>query len=164
MDILVNLHLAMEIIQWNWVFYAVIWGSIAATSICVMILNAIPMFVGYCKNQPLKTNSSKKFSKAELSSVDKQPITRSKIAECASVDGDDCIKELFERIDPGKGLGVEIREFDVKIAVEQARIESQALSIDVISLDVAVQYPGRVAVHLSCRETNVLNMSGKGNR
>ncbi|KAJ6989116.1 phospholipid-transporting ATPase 1-like [Populus alba x Populus x berolinensis] len=47
MDILVNLHLAMEIIQWNWVFYAVIWGSIAATSICVMILNAIPMFVGY---------------------------------------------------------------------------------------------------------------------
>ena len=59
---------------------------------------------------------------------------------------------------------MKIREFDVKIAVEQARIESQALSIDVISLDVAVQYPGRVAVHLSCRETNVLNMSGKGNR
>ncbi|XP_011032977.1 PREDICTED: phospholipid-transporting ATPase 1-like [Populus euphratica] len=36
----------MDIIQWNWVFYAVIWGSIGATSICVMILNAIPMFVG----------------------------------------------------------------------------------------------------------------------
>lgn len=44
---------------------------------------------------------------------------------------------------------MEIREFDVKIAVEKARIESQALSIDVISLDVAVQYLGRVAVHLS---------------
>eukprot|EP00258_Populus_trichocarpa_P046656 XP_024462675.1 phospholipid-transporting ATPase 1-like [Populus trichocarpa] len=38
----------MDIIQWNWVFYGVIWGSIAAAiSICVMILNVIPMFVGY---------------------------------------------------------------------------------------------------------------------
>ncbi|KAG6760547.1 hypothetical protein POTOM_037070 [Populus tomentosa] len=45
--ILVNLHLAMDIIRWNWIFHAVIWGSIVATFICVMILDAFPMFVGY---------------------------------------------------------------------------------------------------------------------
>jgi len=45
--ILVNLHLAMDIIRWNWIFHAVIWGSIVATFICVMILDAFPMFAGY---------------------------------------------------------------------------------------------------------------------
>ncbi|QHO31957.1 hypothetical protein HN51_020077 [Arachis hypogaea] len=45
--ILVNLHLAMDIIRWNWVIHAVIWGSIVATVICVMIIDAIPTFSGY---------------------------------------------------------------------------------------------------------------------
>ncbi|CAK7325137.1 unnamed protein product [Dovyalis caffra] len=45
--ILVNLHLAMDIIRWNWIFHAVIWGSIVATFICVVILDAMPMFAGY---------------------------------------------------------------------------------------------------------------------
>ncbi|KAJ6317271.1 hypothetical protein OIU76_012919 [Salix suchowensis] len=45
--ILVNLHLAMDIIRWNWIFHAVIWGSIVATFICVMILDSFPMFPGY---------------------------------------------------------------------------------------------------------------------
>ncbi|KAJ6727492.1 putative PHOSPHOLIPID-TRANSPORTING ATPASE [Salix purpurea] len=45
--ILVNLHLAMDIIRWNWIFHAVIWGSIVATFICVMILDSFPMLAGY---------------------------------------------------------------------------------------------------------------------
>ncbi|KAJ6720056.1 putative PHOSPHOLIPID-TRANSPORTING ATPASE [Salix viminalis] len=45
--ILVNFHLAMDIIRWNWIFHVAIWGSIVATFICVMILDAFPMFVGY---------------------------------------------------------------------------------------------------------------------
>ncbi|XP_020231137.1 phospholipid-transporting ATPase 1 [Cajanus cajan] len=45
--ILVNLHLAMDVIRWSWIIHAVIWGSIVATLICVMIIDAIPAFPGY---------------------------------------------------------------------------------------------------------------------
>ncbi|MBA0600807.1 hypothetical protein Gorai_004006 [Gossypium raimondii] len=45
--ILVNLHLAMDVIQWNWITHAAIWGSIIATFICVIIIDAIPSLVGY---------------------------------------------------------------------------------------------------------------------
>ncbi|TKY68489.1 Phospholipid-transporting ATPase 1 [Spatholobus suberectus] len=45
--ILVNLHLAMDVIRWNWITHAAIWGSIVATFICVMIIDAIPAFPGY---------------------------------------------------------------------------------------------------------------------
>ncbi|KAJ6989136.1 hypothetical protein NC653_022192 [Populus alba x Populus x berolinensis] len=137
---------------------------------------AIILYPATCSSSPpVDCSTSNAGSGSSLMNIEPPEMWTTKKEEHAvrvngaSVDGDDCIKELVERIDPGVvlaavGLGVEIREFDVKIAVEQARIESQALSIDVISLDVAVQCPGRVAVHLSCRETNVLNMSGKGSR
>ncbi|KAK2634484.1 hypothetical protein Ddye_029276 [Dipteronia dyeriana] len=45
--ILVNIHLAMDIIRWNWVTHASIWGSIIATIICVVVVDAIPVFPGY---------------------------------------------------------------------------------------------------------------------
>ncbi|KAL5568715.1 hypothetical protein UlMin_025290 [Ulmus minor] len=45
--ILVNLHLAMDVIRWNWITHAAVWGSIVATWICVMIIDAIPTLVGY---------------------------------------------------------------------------------------------------------------------
>ena len=45
--ILVNLHLAMDVVRWYWVTHAVIWGSIAATFISVMIIDAIPQLPGY---------------------------------------------------------------------------------------------------------------------
>lgn len=45
--ILVNLHLAMDIIRWNWIAHASIWGSIVATFISVMIIDAIPTLRGY---------------------------------------------------------------------------------------------------------------------
>ncbi|KAE9617147.1 hypothetical protein Lal_00034146 [Lupinus albus] len=45
--VLVNLHLAMDVIRWNWVFHVTIWGSIIATFICVMIIDAIPSLPGY---------------------------------------------------------------------------------------------------------------------
>ncbi|XP_030488822.2 phospholipid-transporting ATPase 1-like [Cannabis sativa] len=45
--ILVNLHLAMDVIRWTWVTHAAIWGSIIATWICVMIIDAVPSLVGY---------------------------------------------------------------------------------------------------------------------
>ncbi|KAL4308500.1 hypothetical protein GQ457_01G045260 [Hibiscus cannabinus] len=45
--ILVNLHLAMDVIRWNWITHAAIWGSIIATFICVIIIDAIPTLVGY---------------------------------------------------------------------------------------------------------------------
>ncbi|KAJ4824073.1 Alanine--tRNA ligase [Turnera subulata] len=45
--ILVNLHLAMDIMRWNWIAHAAIWGSILATFICVMILDAIVVLPGY---------------------------------------------------------------------------------------------------------------------
>lgn len=45
--ILVNLHLAMDVIRWYWVTHAVIWGSIVATFISVMIIDSIPNLPGY---------------------------------------------------------------------------------------------------------------------
>ncbi|GAB4855208.1 hypothetical protein Ancab_023834 [Ancistrocladus abbreviatus] len=45
--IAVNLHLAMDVIRWNWVIHLVIWGSIIATIICVIIIDAIPILPGY---------------------------------------------------------------------------------------------------------------------
>ncbi|TXG49222.1 hypothetical protein EZV62_025097 [Acer yangbiense] len=45
--ILVNIHLAMDIIRWNWVTHASIWGSIIATIICVVVVDAIPVLPGY---------------------------------------------------------------------------------------------------------------------
>ncbi|KAJ8756242.1 hypothetical protein K2173_025054 [Erythroxylum novogranatense] len=45
--ILVNLHLAMDIIRWNWIAHAAIWGSIIATFICVIVIDALPNLVGY---------------------------------------------------------------------------------------------------------------------
>lgn len=45
--ILVNLHLAMDVIRWNWITHAAIWGSIVATFICVVVIDAIPAFPGY---------------------------------------------------------------------------------------------------------------------
>nr|GMD01331.1 phospholipid-transporting ATPase 1 [Ipomoea batatas]GME17546.1 phospholipid-transporting ATPase 1 [Ipomoea batatas] len=45
--ILVNLHLAMDVIRWNWITHASIWGSIVATVICVIIIDALPFLPGY---------------------------------------------------------------------------------------------------------------------
>ncbi|OAY39167.1 hypothetical protein MANES_10G072200v8 [Manihot esculenta] len=45
--ILVNLHLAMDVIRWSWITHAAIWGSIVATFICVMVIDAVPTLVGY---------------------------------------------------------------------------------------------------------------------
>ncbi|XP_061358473.1 phospholipid-transporting ATPase 1-like isoform X2 [Gastrolobium bilobum] len=45
--VLVNLHLAMDVIRWNWVIHAAIWGSIIATFFGVMIIDAIPILPGY---------------------------------------------------------------------------------------------------------------------
>lgn len=45
--ILVNLHLAMDIFRWSWITHAVIWGSIIATFICVIVIDAVPIFTGY---------------------------------------------------------------------------------------------------------------------
>ncbi|KAL6130227.1 hypothetical protein ACLB2K_068608 [Fragaria x ananassa] len=45
--ILVNLHLAMDVIRWSWITHAAIWGSIFATWICVIVIDAIPSLVGY---------------------------------------------------------------------------------------------------------------------
>ncbi|KAI9078500.1 hypothetical protein K1719_039525 [Acacia pycnantha] len=45
--ILVNLHLAMDVIRWAWITHAAIWGSVIATFISVMIIDAIPTFPGY---------------------------------------------------------------------------------------------------------------------
>uniref|UniRef100_A0A2K1ZA17 Phospholipid-transporting ATPase n=1 Tax=Populus trichocarpa TaxID=3694 RepID=A0A2K1ZA17_POPTR len=45
--ILVNLHLAMDIFRWSWITHAVLWGSIIATFICVIVIDAVPIFTGY---------------------------------------------------------------------------------------------------------------------
>ncbi|XP_004511165.1 phospholipid-transporting ATPase 1-like [Cicer arietinum] len=45
--ILVNLHLAMDVIRWSWITHASIWGSVIATFICVVIIDAIPALRGY---------------------------------------------------------------------------------------------------------------------
>lgn len=45
--IIVNLHLAMDVVRWNWIMHAAIWGSIVATFICVLVIDAIPVLPGY---------------------------------------------------------------------------------------------------------------------
>ncbi|XP_077241181.1 phospholipid-transporting ATPase 1-like [Tasmannia lanceolata] len=45
--ILVNIHLAMDVIRWTWLTHAAIWGSIVATFVCVIIIDAIPQLTGY---------------------------------------------------------------------------------------------------------------------
>ncbi|KAF7053995.1 hypothetical protein CFC21_061771 [Triticum aestivum] len=45
--ILVNIHLAMDVIRWTWITHAVIWGSIVATWICVIIIDSIPTLPGF---------------------------------------------------------------------------------------------------------------------
>ncbi|KAI4966338.1 hypothetical protein ZWY2020_041222 [Hordeum vulgare] len=45
--ILVNIHLAMDVIRWTWVTHAAIWGSIVATWICVIIIDSIPTLPGF---------------------------------------------------------------------------------------------------------------------
>ncbi|KAK6933665.1 P-type ATPase, C-terminal [Dillenia turbinata] len=45
--ILVNLHLAMDVIRWTWITHATIWGSIVATFLAVMVIDAIPSLFGY---------------------------------------------------------------------------------------------------------------------
>ncbi|KAK9069461.1 hypothetical protein SSX86_011365 [Deinandra increscens subsp. villosa] len=44
---IVNIHLAMDVIRWTWISHASIWGSIIATCICVIIIDAIPALPGY---------------------------------------------------------------------------------------------------------------------
>jgi phospholipid-transporting ATPase len=45
--ILVNIHLAMDVIRWNWITHTAIWGSIVATWICVMVIDSIPFMPGF---------------------------------------------------------------------------------------------------------------------
>lgn len=45
--VVVNLHLAMDVIRWTWITHAAIWGSILATCICVIIIDALPFLFGY---------------------------------------------------------------------------------------------------------------------
>ncbi|KAK4384520.1 Phospholipid-transporting ATPase 1, partial [Sesamum angolense] len=45
--IMVNIHLAMDVFRWYWITHVAIWGSIIATFICVMIIDAIPVLPGY---------------------------------------------------------------------------------------------------------------------
>ncbi|EPS74312.1 hypothetical protein M569_00437, partial [Genlisea aurea] len=45
--IMVNINLAMDVRRWNWIIHAAIWGSIVATFVCVMIIDASPVLPGY---------------------------------------------------------------------------------------------------------------------
>ncbi|CAN0908734.1 Phospholipid-transporting ATPase 1 [Linum grandiflorum] len=45
--ILVNLHLAMDITRWNWIIHAVIWGSIMATFVSIIVIDSVPSLPGY---------------------------------------------------------------------------------------------------------------------
>lgn len=45
--ILVNIHLAMDVIRWYSITHIAIWGSILATFVCVMIIDALPFLPGY---------------------------------------------------------------------------------------------------------------------
>lgn len=45
--ILVNVHLAMDIIRWNWIIHSAIWGSIIATFVCIIVIDALPLLPGY---------------------------------------------------------------------------------------------------------------------
>ncbi|KAJ4807045.1 Phospholipid-transporting ATPase [Rhynchospora pubera] len=45
--IVVNCHLALDVVRWNWVIHAFIWGTISATAICVVVLDSIWFLPGY---------------------------------------------------------------------------------------------------------------------
>ncbi|KAG6391892.1 hypothetical protein SASPL_149656 [Salvia splendens] len=45
--ILVNVHLAMDVIRWYTITHIAVWGSILATFICVMVIDALPFLPGY---------------------------------------------------------------------------------------------------------------------
>ncbi|GAB2277741.1 Alanine--tRNA ligase [Dionaea muscipula] len=45
--VMINLHLAMDVIRWNWIMHTAIWGSIVATIVCVIAIDAIPILPGY---------------------------------------------------------------------------------------------------------------------
>ncbi|KAL0429487.1 UNVERIFIED_CONTAM: Phospholipid-transporting ATPase 1 [Sesamum radiatum] len=45
--IMVNIHLAMDVIRWYWITHAAVWGSIIATFICVMVIDVLPFLPGY---------------------------------------------------------------------------------------------------------------------
>ncbi|KAH6755780.1 aminophospholipid ATPase 1 [Perilla frutescens var. hirtella] len=45
--ILVNIHLAMDIIRWYTITHIAVWGSIIATFICVMVIDALDFLPGY---------------------------------------------------------------------------------------------------------------------
>ncbi|ONM31385.1 Phospholipid-transporting ATPase 1, partial [Zea mays] len=39
--IVVNMQLAMDIIRWNWIIHAFVWGTIAATTVCLFVIDSI---------------------------------------------------------------------------------------------------------------------------
>lgn len=45
--VMINLHLAMDVIRWNWIIHTAIWGSMVATFICVIAIDAVPVLPGY---------------------------------------------------------------------------------------------------------------------
>ncbi|KAJ1283330.1 hypothetical protein BS78_03G120100 [Paspalum vaginatum] len=45
--IVVNMQLAMDIIRWNWIIHAFVWGTIAATTICLFVIDSIWFLPGY---------------------------------------------------------------------------------------------------------------------
>ncbi|TVU22677.1 hypothetical protein EJB05_32392, partial [Eragrostis curvula] len=45
--IVVNMQLAMDIIRWNWIIHAFVWGTIAATTICLFVIDSIWILPGY---------------------------------------------------------------------------------------------------------------------
>ncbi|CAN6479003.1 unnamed protein product [Victoria cruziana] len=45
--IVVNIHLAMDVMSWTWITHAVIWGSVVATCISVILIDSIPELPGF---------------------------------------------------------------------------------------------------------------------
>ncbi|CAO2162165.1 unnamed protein product [Urochloa humidicola] len=45
--IVVNMQLGMDIIRWNWIIHAFVWGTIAATTICLFVIDSIWFLPGY---------------------------------------------------------------------------------------------------------------------
>ncbi|CAK9163424.1 unnamed protein product [Ilex paraguariensis] len=45
--VVVNIHLAMDVIRWTWITHSAIWGSIIATCICVIAIDSVPELPGY---------------------------------------------------------------------------------------------------------------------
>ncbi|KAF8724238.1 hypothetical protein HU200_021261 [Digitaria exilis] len=45
--VVVNMLLAMDIFRWNWIIHAFVWGTIAATTICLFVIDSIWILPGY---------------------------------------------------------------------------------------------------------------------